>query len=252
MDLTGYISGDALPLALQLGDGNASMRPFVYLYSSTGSLLSTDEMTHISGGFYRKTGRTFPVSIDYVKAVYIVRKADGLTESTFHSRTEELFSSVGEKDTIRFIQVGQDLPLTLQTYNGNTGKAPIATGFDDSNNMAFSVTLTHVANGFYKYSGSQTMPSTAMLSVQYIVKEPGGAISSGYQRTLEVYQLVTDQTFSKYGLTGNVSASFIGASISATTAIRAAISGGGLAGTVSASNVSAVFSASANLTGIVR
>ena len=92
------IPGSALPLTLQLEDGDATKFPQAAVYSPAGVLLTTLDLAHVATGLSTNTTYVMP-SEDWVAATYVVYDDAGHTvESSIHLRAQDTF--VGDQGVI--------------------------------------------------------------------------------------------------------------------------------------------------------
>jgi len=85
--------GDTLNINLQLWDGAASQpkRVFVDLKSITGTLIgSRFEIFHKGDGLYAESTKTMPTN-NIVLASLLVMESDGITLSSIHSISQEIY-----------------------------------------------------------------------------------------------------------------------------------------------------------------
>ena len=81
-------NGNALPLEVQLQDLNNSMFPQALVYSSTGTLLTTVNLTNVANGIYINNSYTPSSSAQYT-ALYIVYQDSGHTiQANYYSSTD--------------------------------------------------------------------------------------------------------------------------------------------------------------------
>lgn len=118
-------TGDAVPLTLQLEDGDVTKFPQAEVRDPTGSLLTTLDLSHVGSGNYTNSSLTMPDE-DWITITYIVYNEVGhTTESASHLRAQADFA---REDPLSRYMVGGHLAVTFDSVNGAPGTVPGVNG----------------------------------------------------------------------------------------------------------------------------
>lgn len=113
--------GGAVPLRLQLFDGDTGKFPQAFIYDESNSLLSTKDLSHLADGEYGNSTYVMPNN-PFIHVRYRVWNESGhSTDSTLHSRAIDIFNRKDE--TIAAISDGVwDEAASGHTTSGTTGE----------------------------------------------------------------------------------------------------------------------------------
>lgn len=175
--------GDAIPITLQLEDGDGSMFPRARLYRPDGTVFATVDLDHVGDGYYDNLSQTFP-ALDFLVAVHIVYSDAGHTvESIAHGRSLEVFR--------RSLDEGDPIPIALQLEDGNATQFPQASLYLPDETLLATLDLTHVADGYYNNLSQAYPTSTEFIDVAYVIYEDAGHTveSTQYTRAQDVFSI---------------------------------------------------------------